>query len=131
MLDVRVLADPLASYSAMKDLVTWAEALDLAYAWASSSGGSAAHWRLLPLDKIRRAIIGIHFAQTEPYVLRELWDRGALRVIADTSCFFHPKLIVGVKGAETLVGSSNLTNGGFGANTEVIVLLSGDAGDPA
>lgn len=133
MLDVRVLADPVASHDALKDLVTWAETIDLAYAWAASAGGSAAHWRLLPLERVRKAILGIHFAQTEPYVLRELRDLGVLRVIADPGGVFHPKLIIGTKRGEAraLVGSSNFTTGGFAGNTEVNVLLSGKADDPA
>ena len=127
MLDVRVLADPAASQAALKALTTWAEKLDLTYAWASSSGGSAEHWKVMPLDRIRRAIVGIHFAQTEPHVLRELRDLDVLRVIADTGGVFHPKLVIGVAGSEAraIVGSSNLTTGGFAGNTELNVLLSG------
>jgi hypothetical protein len=133
MLDVRVLVDPLATHAALADLAGWAETLDLTYAWASSSGGSAAHWGVLPLDRVRRAIIGIHFAQTEPYVLRELHDRNVLRVVADTGGVFHPKLIVGVAGGEAraIVGSSNFTAGGFAGNTKLNVLLSGPTGHDA
>jgi len=55
-----------------------------------------------------------------------------LRVVADTGGVFHPKLIVGVKGREAraLIGSSNLTLGGFAGNTEVNVLLSGHVDGP-
>ncbi len=133
MVEARVLVDPHATYRALKELVTWATTIDMAYAWAASARGSAMHWKVLPLQRVRRAIIGIHFAQTEPYVLRELQDHGVLRVVPDTGGVFHPKLILGVKGhlARALVGSSNLTTGGFGGNTEVNVLLSGDADNTA
>lgn len=131
MLAVQVLTDPASTLAALKELAGWAEKIDLAYAWATTAGGSAAHWKALPLDRVRRAIIGIHFAQTEPYVLRELHDLGVLRVIADTGGVFHPKLIIGVKGdqAKAIVGSSNLTSGGFSGNTEVNVLLAGATAD--
>ncbi len=127
MLDVSVLASPATTNAALADVAAWADTLDLAYAWVSSSGGSAAHWNALPLDRVRRAIIGIHFAQTEPYVLRKLHEHAVLRVIADTGGVFHPKLLIGVAGnnARAIVGSSNLTTGGFAGNTEVNVLLSG------
>lgn len=133
MIEATVLVDPSSSLQALKNLVAWAKTLDLAYAWVASSGGSAEHWRVLPLDRVRRAILGIHFAQTEPYVLRELRDLGVLRVIADTGGVFHPKLIIGTKGTEAraIVGSSNLTTGGFAGNTEVNILLAGPIGDPA
>ncbi len=130
---MRVLLDSAASHNALGAIVTWADKIHLAYAWAASARGSATHWKLLPLDRVRRAILGIHFAQTEPCVLRELRDLGVLRVIADTGGVFHPKLLVGLKGAEAraLIGSSNLTSGGFAGNTEVNVLLSGNANDEA
>jgi hypothetical protein len=133
MPEVQVVVDPRASLDALKEIVTWAESLDLAYAWASSASGSATHWKLLPLKRVRRAILGIHFAQTEPRVLRELRDLGVLRVIPDTGGVFHPKLIIGVNGREAraLVGSSNLTPGGFSGNTEVNIFLAGPVNDPA
>lgn len=131
MLNVRVFVEPSASLAGLKSLAEWAEKIELAYAWVSSSGGSADHWKVLPLERVRRAIVGIHFAQTEPHVLRELHELGVLRVIGDTGGVFHPKLIVGVKGneARAIVGSSNLTGGGFGGNTEVNLLLTGSTHD--
>ena len=89
MLDVRVLADPPATHAALHDLTKWAEAIDLTYAWASSAGGAAPHWKTLPLARVRRAVIGIHFAQTEPHVLRALHELKVLRVVADTGGVFH------------------------------------------
>jgi hypothetical protein len=85
---VRVLVDPHAAHDALEDLATWAETIDFAYAWAASAGRTASHWKLLPLDRVRRAVIGIHFAQTEPHVLRDLRNLGVLRVIADTGGSF-------------------------------------------
>jgi hypothetical protein len=53
----------------------------------------------------------------------------ALRVVEDTGGVFHPKIVVGIKGtqAKALLGSSNFTNGGFKGNTELNVVIEGDA----
>ena len=80
-------ADHIAALRAITD---WADELHLAYAWAASSGGAAEHWNLLPLDRVKRAVLGIHFAQTDPAVLREFRARGVLRVVPDTGGVFHP-----------------------------------------
>lgn len=124
-----VCSSPSESLDALVSICAWAEDLFLAYAWVTSGNGQAAHWRALPLDKIRRAIIGIQFAQTEPRALRSLVALGGevTRVIDDTGGVFHPKLIIGRKGhgLRALIGSSNLTSGGFSGNTELNLLLEG------
>lgn len=55
-------------------------------------------------------------------MLRELHARQVLRVVEDTEGVFHPKILIATKGREArvLVGSSNFTSGGFGANTEIL-----------
>jgi hypothetical protein len=120
-----------AALRALQDLYSWAEELHLVYAWASSADGTDEHWKSLPLDRVRRAIIGVHFARTEPLVLRVLHDRGVLRVARDAEGVFHPKMIVGTSGdrARVLIGSSNFTSGGFAANTEINLLITGRRGD--
>lgn len=124
-----------ASLATLVDLFSWADELRLAYAWATSRDGQAPHWKALPLDKVTRATIGIQFAQTEPAVLRALLDvdDAVLKVVDDTGGVFHPKVVVGIQGANirALVGSSNFTTGGFSGNTELNILLSGPATDPA
>lgn len=129
-----VLVDAGAARRALLDLYAWADELRLAYAWASGRGAPAAHWEDLPAAKIQRAVIGLHFDRTDPDVLRELQaQRVSLRVWRQFDAVFHPKVVVGVRGtrARALIGSSNLTSGGFGANVEANVLLSGRATDPA
>jgi hypothetical protein len=127
MADTKLIPSTAAALEALSALTEWAEQLDLAYAWASSATGSAAHWKALPLKKVRRAVVGTHFAQTEPFVLRQLSGRGTLRVFADADGVFHPKVIFGRTGttARALIGSSNFTSNGFGGNTELNVLISG------
>lgn len=123
----KVLTSRTELNSELQRLVDWADELHLAYAWVSTTNGRASHWRNLALEKVASAVVGVHFNQTEPYALRALAKRGALRVIADTAGVFHPKLLLGVNGdsGRALVGSSNFTSGGFGANVEMNVLLSG------
>ncbi len=131
MVDVRVLSTPGATLRALQEICEWASSIELAYAWITSSGGDAEHWKALPLDKVRRAIIGLHFAQTEPHALNELWSTGTLRVVLDTQGVFHPKVLIGVRDdeARAIVGSSNFTVGGFDGNTELNVLIQGKIGE--
>jgi len=65
--------------------------------------------------------------------LRAFAKRKVLKVVAETSGVFHPKLVIGVKGDEVraIVGSSNFTGGGYGFNAELNVLIEGASEDPA
>lgn len=131
---ILVCSSPAASLRALSELFEWADELRLAYAWATTNTGHAKHWRALPLPKVKRAIIGIEFAQTEPAALRAFLACGAgiLKVVEDTGGVFHPKVVVGIAAgrARALFGSSNFTNGGFAGNTELNVLLEGAADGP-
>jgi len=126
-------SSPAASLAALGELFAWADELWLAYAWATSNAGQAKHWAALPLSKVKRAIIGTQFAQTEPAALRTFIDcgDGILKVVEDTGGVFHPKVVVGFRRGtvRALVGSSNFTSGGFGGNTELNVLMEGPATD--
>ncbi len=116
---------------ALRGLCEWAREISLCYAWAASSGGSAEHWSVLPRERLKRVVLGIHFAQTEPFVLQELRDLSVLRVVPDTGGVFHPKVLLARRGEEAraLMGSSNFTLGGFSGNTELNVLLGGALAD--
>lgn len=130
---ITVIDTPVQMLKTLKELTTWAEDLHLAYAWISSGNGNAEHWRMLSLNKVRRAIIGIQFAQTDPGALRQLARHPErLRVVNDPDGIFHPKVILGIKEGEgrALVGSSNFTVGGFGGNTELNLLLEGSLAIP-
>jgi hypothetical protein len=133
-ISVTVLSSPEETLRSLQQIVYWADDLYLAYAWASSDQGQADHWRALPIGKIRKAIIGIHFAQTEPWVLERLAKRsGILKVVEDTTGVYHPKVLAGTRGgdARALIGSSNFTRGGFAGNTELNVLLEGPSENAA
>jgi hypothetical protein len=133
ILIITTLTDSGQTMEAMANLNAWAADIRMAYAWIHSSGGKADHWRALDRGKLTKAVVGIHFAQTEPAALRQLMqsrDR-CLKVINDTAGVFHPKVIVGQRGNDVraIVGSSNFTRGGFGGNTELNLHLEGRADD--
>lgn len=129
-MDVKLLNTTEASRDALDALFRWADSVDLTYAWAGARQGKAAHWQILDLAKIRRALIGTQFAQTEPWVLETLQAASCeLKVMLDSEGTFHPKLAIGRRKDGTvrvLMGSSNLTVGGFETNTELNVLLMAD-----
>jgi hypothetical protein len=133
-MDVKLLDSTEASVEALGKLFRWADSVDVTYAWAGAKQGKAEHWKALSLDKIGRALIGTQFAQTEPWVLETLQASPCeLKVMLDSEGTFHPKLAIGRRkdgSVRVLMGSSNLTVGGFGANTELNVLLDADKRDP-
>lgn len=132
--EVLVLSSPRATLEHLRALVSWADSLHLAYAWASTGHGKGEHWLALDLSKLRQALLGLHFNQTEPRALEVLSKEApdALKVIADPQGVFHPKVIVGTKGrvARAIVGSSNFTLGGFTSNSELNVALQGRVDAP-
>lgn len=131
----RVIGDAEEASDELAELFSWAETVDMAYAWATSRQGKADHWDNIDLRKLRKVVIGTQFAQTEPWVLKHLHAHAArhpeciFHVVVRGGGTFHPKLAVGRKGEKVrvLMGSSNLTEGGFGLNTELNVLLQLEA----
>lgn len=79
----KVVTDDGSALKELGDLCEWADEIRLCYAWATSKGGKAAHWRCLDTTKLTKAVIGVHFAQTEPAALWELSRLGVLQVVAD------------------------------------------------
>ena len=111
-----------------KYMLEWSQEIQMAYAWGSSANEKAPHWQFFSINKVTKAVIGIHFAQTEPIVLRKLSGiPNILKVVDDTSGVFHPKVIIGIKNgkAKAIIGSSNFTKGGFAGNTEFNISLQG------
>ncbi|MCB1193938.1 MAG: phospholipase D family protein [Leptospiraceae bacterium] len=106
----------------------------LAVAWASSGEGKGIHWQLIDKhrDKLKEAIVGLHFHQTEPYVLYQLHEWRKLNIIYDTNGVFHSKLYLFETelGFSVIMGSSNLTVGGFYHNMESNVLVRGEKSEP-
>jgi hypothetical protein len=128
-MNIKILDSPKSLVSALRALTAWADELRLAYAWVTSGNGRDDHWRTLPIDKIKRAVVGTDFDRTEPHCLELLCAQGrTTKVIRDPTGTFHPKVILGSKingEAMAIVGSSNFTSGGFRRNTELNILLTG------
>lgn len=133
-LDITVITDSDSLYYNYKELIAWATTFDVCVAWATSSNGKGRHWEALDLAKVRRAIVGTAFAQTEPAALVALNQKAdCLRLMINTTGTFHPKVILAQNGKlrRAIVGSANLTTAAFTNNTELSMLLEGDSSDPA
>ena len=125
--EFELLTEPERLTRRLADVYRRSSQLHLMYAWADSNAGQASHWCTLPLDKVKRALIGVGFLGSEPRVLRELHRRGKLRVARSPDGTFHPKLIIGTRGDQgcAIFGSSNFTTGGFERNTELNAFIAG------
>lgn len=132
-LSTEVLSSVERSHEEMRKSLAWAEYIDFSYAWMTSRKSSFELWRVLDQTKIRRGVLGLNFARTEPSVLQFFLDTvpETVRVIEDKGSVFHPKLLVATKGNErrAILGSSNFTQEGFSSNTEINVLLAGHVND--
>ncbi|MCA9774422.1 MAG: hypothetical protein KC466_18535 [Myxococcales bacterium] len=132
-IELTVLANSDDLSQALHHLWKCSNDIYMAYAWISSARGDAAHWKGNDLSKIRQAVIGTHFDQTEPKAIELLAKRpGPLKIVDSGGPVFHPKVIVGLSGekARAIIGSSNFTTGGFGVNTELNLLLNASKLDP-
>lgn len=122
-----------ALFAALQALIRKSSTVDLCVAWATSSNGQGRHWKELDLGKVRRAVIGTAFAQTEPVTLEELGKKpDRLRLMINSDGTFHPKVILGRIGDKlcAIVGSANFTTAAYTSNTELSVLLEGTIHDP-
>jgi len=128
-----IITNTDALFAALQALVRTSSTVDLCVAWATSSNGQGRHWKELDLGKVRRAVIGTAFAQTEPAALEELGKKpDRLRLMINSDGTFHPKVILGRIGDKlcAIVGSANFTTAAYTSNTELSVLLEGTIHDP-
>jgi hypothetical protein len=106
--------------------------LDVAVAWATSCDAL----KMLEAAANRgvriRALVGLSFSQTEPDALRKLDSFASLKVVENQhgAGVFHPKVFLfRTRGGTVLwIGSANLTSGGFGSNSELMLRLENDTG---
>lgn len=120
-------------FSSFQSLVRQSSIVDLCVAWATSSNGQGQHWKALDLGKVRRAVVGTAFAQSEPAALEELANKpDRLRLMINSEGTFHPKVIFGRYEDQVcaIVGSANFTTAAYTGNTELSVLLEGTDHDP-
>ena len=98
-----------------------------AVAWANHKN-NAYEALLRNKEKISHAVIGTHFYQTHPDVLKNFIDCNEVRFVLQPQGIFHPKayLFWSKNNWDILVGSANLTSGALGENKELMLYLSGD-----
>ena len=119
---------------AFKNAIEWCDQLTLCVAWASANEGNGVTWQLLKdhLPKIELAIIGIHFYQTEPWILYQLHEQNILNIILQSDGTFHPKIYLfektkkGKKEFKAIIGSHNLTTSAFSKNIEASIYIEYD-----
>ncbi|CAA0123066.1 Uncharacterised protein [BD1-7 clade bacterium] len=106
------------------------EEISIAVAWASANT-DVFQTLLKNKKKIKKAVIGTHFFQTDPNVLEALYKQKSVKFITQPSGVFHPKvyLFKGHAGWEAIVGSANLTAGAINNNNEVSLLISSEDSD--
>lgn len=128
-----IITDTETLFAALQTLTHTSSIIDLCVAWATSSNGQGRHWKALDLGKVRRAVVGTAFAQSEPAALEELATQpNRLRLMINSEGTFHPKVIFGRNGkqAVAILGSANFTTAAYTGNTELSVLLEGTDSDP-
>ncbi|MGQ0654780.1 MAG: phospholipase D family protein [Betaproteobacteria bacterium] len=116
------IAKRLAQLIAAYDRYFWA------VAWATENE------LLEPLlkhsKKIGKLVIGTHFCQTSPTLLKKVKGAPGVRMMGPDGGTFHPKLYLFADADSgrwaAVVGSPNFTNGAFTANAELAVLLEGE-----
>ena len=104
------------------------EAIWIASAWATTDCTvSSALWNARA--RLRALVVGLDFHQTDPRILRRF--AAYVRVLR-VAGVFHPKTYLFQSGSTFLciVGSSNFTAGGFGANAETNLTVAGPTSDP-
>jgi HKD family nuclease len=133
-MDSTFLATSTELIEAFQSALQDADSFDIAVAWAASFAHLSMLCDYAQAGKSLRAIIGRDRYATHPDAVRRLlaaapgkirWGRTPSQGI------FHPKVFVfhHRERITALVGSANLTRGGFDRNTEATVRLAGTAGE--
>lgn len=79
------------------------------------------------VNKIKKAVVGLHFYQTHPNFIKTFMDIKGMRFHMRSNGVFHDKIYFfsnSPKDWSAIIGSSNFTNGGFVSNSECNVLIS-------
>lgn len=120
-----------AAQAVLVDLVRTCDTMEWAVAWARSrSVAPDAAYKYK--KKFTRLLIGTHFHQTDPGVLRTFSKCSFARMMPPKGDTFHPKVYLFRTGAQVtaVVGSHNLTPKAFAGNSEMSVRLDGPATPP-
>ncbi|WP_230971723.1 phospholipase D family protein [Nitrogeniibacter aestuarii] len=125
----------LSNGDAEKTLITLTRSctsLSVAVAWATPNPVSRE--MLNHQAKIKQLIIGTHFYQTDPKLLKDFVGVKSAAVMPPKGALFHPKVYLFVHGEtmSAVVGSHNMTKSAMGGdNVEASVLLQGPKDHPA
>lgn len=126
---MKLITTAKALESQVQRLIKSHSNISIGVAWASASTES---YKLLleHRKKIRVAVIGTHFYQTDADVLDDFIDSDRVKFVLQPSGVFHPKVYLFWSDDfwEAIIGSANFTAGAFGKNTELCTLLTMDDG---
>lgn len=131
MPNIRQLDDPMTAARLFGKLASGADRVRIATAWGSPDAPVIQSLEKVQEDGRLELVVGWDFDGTHPRFLRRF--RGSLRVReARGGTTFHPKAYLFIKKRrfDAIVGSSNLTRGGFEGNVELNLHLSGSTRDP-
>jgi len=123
---IELLSSPETLRRRLARYIANSEEIYCAVAWATTN--QISNDLLNNQDKIKKLIIGTHFFQTDPEILKQLGNCPQLRVALNGGAgVFHPKLYLFYQGtkATALVGSANFTRGALTANKEAMLCLNG------
>lgn len=116
--------DAEAVTNELKRLIKWSSKISVAVAWAKPNE-TLKHFSE-NRTKIHRFFVGLTFCGTDPKALAELEVIDGARLVTKAEQgTFHPKVYYfeSEDAAAAIVGSSNLTDGGLGGNTEACLLI--------
>jgi len=129
MTQVTLLKSTREVHARFVSAITRAKKIWIASAWASDATTVAkALWAAR--DRIVALAVGVDFHQTDPAFLERFRRYVRVHLCADGT--YHPKIYLfqADDRFEGIVGSSNFTRGGFGANVESNLYLVGDLSEP-
>lgn len=128
---IRQLDNPRASGRLFNRLASRAGRIRIATAWGSPNAPVIPSLSKAQEEGRLELVVGWDFDGTHPRFLRAF--RQSLRVKPKGGgTTFHPKAYLFIKGKrfDAIVGSSNLTRGGFDGNVELNLHLSGSVDEP-
>lgn len=101
-----------------------------ATAWAGNPSFGSIYYLFDNRNKIEMGVVGLHFYQTSPEFIDKFWGVRTVRYMTNIkNDVFHPKVFLFYDSENSwlaIVGSSNLTRGGFKLNDECNVLLTSE-----
>ncbi len=123
---MKILTSPCQINKEITRLLTECSSCQIAVAWASTG---FKFFDLLKKHKakIERMIVGTHFYQTHPDFIEAFITHKNVHFIKATDEVFHPKVYyfqMSCDRWECIIGSANLTRGGFEGNDEVAILVT-------